>query len=327
MDTNAPIASNADLFRLVWLLEKRLRSADPVGTAASPHKENIRFRQSPHLFHASAEVAACEVRTTPSASAEITAFAPSLIGPNGALPQSVTEQAIKEQLAGGAQPLRDLLDLVGGRFIALFYRAWTQGTPAYVLDDPRFRCAYRIALACVHGSAPETMAGIERQHVAWFLGYSRPREFLARLLQASFRLSAEIVQFVGAWLPIPTASRSRLGFGALSGALGRGLVIGSRSWDRRFRVRVRLRGGSFHQYEGFLPGGTLRPRMDALFRGFARSHLEWDVDYQLATSEVPPARFGKTLRLGFTTWLGKPRGTHTSVRLPKALYNLATATI
>lgn len=315
------IHSSTDLFRLVWSIERMLDPPDPVGTASSPGRERIRFRQYPHLHHAPSDIAALNWPETAGAPAVIDGFGVGMIGPNGPLPHYVTEQAIAERLAGGAQPLRDFLDMIGGRFVGLLYRAWTIGTPAYALQDARYACAYRTAMVAAHGPLPDCAAESGRAQASWFLAYPRARAYLKNLLQDAFGLKVEVEQFVGAWLPLPKHARSRLGGLGAKAGLGTGLVIGTRSWDRRYRIRVHLRGGSFKTYLEFLPRATLRERLDALLRGFLRSHLEWDVEYELKTEEIPKARFGAGLALGLTCWLGQPRGKTTRVRLPKAIYN------
>jgi type VI secretion system protein ImpH len=320
MHANLP---TTNLFRLVWRLERELALKDPVGTTAVPGADRIRFRQFPHLHHVAGEVAEVDYAPSPDASVVIDCYWPSLIGPNGPLPHFVTEQAIQERLDGGKRPLGDLLDFIGGRFIALFYRAWTLGTPAYGLREDGVACAYREALRAVHGPGPETVQAWQRERVSGFIGYPRSRAMLKRLLQNSFGLPTEIVQFVGAWLAIPRHARSRLG--AADVGLGRGMVIGTRTWDRRYRFRVCFHACSFAKYLGFLPGQPLRPRLDALLRGFLRSHQEWDVDIELLSAEIPPARFGSASRLGCSIWLGKPRPPTVNVRLPKELYNPAAA--
>jgi type VI secretion system protein ImpH len=246
---------------------------------------------------------------------------PSLIGPNGPLPHFVTEQAISERLNKGPQPLCDLLDMVGGRFIALFYRAWTVGMPAYEADDGRESAACLVAMRALHGPAPATTRHSQRAHVSRFLGLPRSRAMLRDLLNDAFGLTVEIEQFVGTWLAIPPQARSRLG--EAGARIGHGLIVGTRTWDRRCRIRVHVRGGSFAMFLGFLPGQPSRLRLDALLRSFLRSLMEWDVQYELPASEVPPARFGGGMRLGFSTWLGRPRQPMARVRLPKTRYHPA----
>lgn len=322
MDTDPQSYANADLFRLIWLLERALEPPESVGRSNSPRNERVRFRQYPHLDHAASDIAGLSLPQVAGASAIIDNYAAGLIGPNGPLPLHVTEQAISERLAGGAQPLRDFLDLVGGRFYGLLYRAWSTGVPAHAAQDDRHACAFRTALAAIHGPLPVSALAQGRTQASWFLTYPRARAYLKRLLQDAFQLEVRIEQFVGAWFPLPSHGRSRSGGPGVQVGLGAGLVIGTRCWDRRYRIRVHLRGGSFETYLGFLPRAAQRDQLDALLRGFARSHLEWDVEYQLDSAAIPRARFGTALALGLTCWLGRPRQRSTHVRLPKAVYNV-----
>lgn len=313
--------SLSNLFRQVLRIERRLGARGRVGAANTPAEEFIRFRQHPHLHHVANDIAAISGTGTHSDPTVIDCHWPSLVGPNGPLPHYVTEQAIQERLSGGAQPLCDLLDMIGSRFIAHFYRAWALGTPLYGLSDSGPSCVYKDALRTVHGPAPMLALSSQRADASCFLGYPRSRGLLAHLLQESFGLPAEIIQFVGSWLPIPRDARPRLG--EARGSLGQGMVIGTRVWDRRYRIRVRFLRANYAKYLGFLPAQPLRMRLDALLRGFLRSHVEWDVEIELPTAEVLPAHFGAGVRLGLTGWLGKPSSQTVAVRLPKVLYNPA----
>lgn len=312
-----------DLFRATCRLERRGGGARRVGREDSPKAEPVRFRQHPHLHHAARDVVSQQVPDSPHVPATLECYWPSLIGPNGPLPHFVTEQAIWERLSGGAQPLCDLLDMIGGRFIALFYRAWTVGMPAYCLNETDAASDYLRAMKALHGPAPAAVHSHQRTHVSRFLGYPRSRDMLLGLLKETFGLDVRIEQFVGTWLAIPCDARPRLGESAAR--IGHGFVIGTRTWDRRCRMRIHLRGGTFGTFLGFLPGKPLRQQLDALLRSFLRPHMEWDVEYELPAGEVPPARFGAALRLGFSTWLGRPHAPVARVRLPKTRYHLAAS--
>lgn len=318
-------APPADLFRLTHRLERRAGAGRQVGCEDSPRSEPVRFRQFPHLHHVAREVAGVRLPETAGAAATVDCYWPSLIGPNGPLPHFVTEQAISEHLNAGPRPLCDLLDMVGERFIALFYRAWTLGMPAYEADEGRARAACLVAMRALHGPAPAEAQRSQRAHVSRFLGYPRSRAMLRDLLNDAFGLAVEIEQFVGIWLAIPPQARPRLG--EAGARMGHGLIVGTRTWDRRCRIRIKVRGGSFATFLGFLPGQPSRLRLDALLRSFLRSHMEWDVEYELPASEVPPARFGTGARLGFSTWLGRPRQPMARVRLPKTRYHSAAAAV
>ena len=309
-----------NLFRLVLSLECALGQNERVGAGRTPSEERIRFRQHPHLHHVTSDIAAIAGEGTLVAPAVIDCYWPSLIGPNGPLPHYVTEQAIQERLSGGAQPMCDLLDMIGSRFIAHFYRAWTLGMPLYGLRSSALHCVYKDALHAVHGPSTRLAQSSQREAASSYLGYPRSRALLRQLLRESFDLSADIVQFIGSWLPIPRDARSRLGD---AGGLGKGLVIGTRVWDRRYRIRICFRGATYASYLGFLPAQPLRMRLDALLRSFMRSHIEWDVEVELPTLEVPRARFTTGPRLGLTSWLGNPRSQTVRVRLPKVPYNPA----
>jgi type VI secretion system protein ImpH len=92
-------------------------------------------------------------------------------------------------------------------------------------------------------------------------------------------------------------------------------------WDRQNKFRIHLGPLTLRQYEDFLPGspklrssagGPAGERLTQLVdwvRLYLCYELDWDVRLRLRHDQVPPLKLGSGNRLGWTTWIGRRRGT------------------
>ena len=114
-------APRFEFFQLVRLLQKGLPENDPVGGAAEPANETVRFGVHPSLAFPPCEVRALSWNQDAPPSLAIHFFG--LIGPVGVLPTHYTAYLL-ERLAARDTTLREFLDLFHHRLLSLFYRAW-----------------------------------------------------------------------------------------------------------------------------------------------------------------------------------------------------------
>ena len=119
-----------------------------------------------------------------------------------------------------------------------------------------------------------------------------------------------MTQFVGQWLPLSEANRSRLGAREDSNVLGVNAVAGSRVWDQQAKFRLRLGPLTYGEFCQFLPSGEAFARLVGLTRFYAGQEWDFDVQLILQAAEMPACRLGETgeqaPRLGWSTWL-KPK--------------------
>lgn len=237
-----------------------------------------------------------------------------LLGPNGPLPLHLTDYARERQLHHGDLSLSRFLDLFHHRMLALFYRAWAQAQPTVSLDRPA-KDRFADHVGALLGIGTPRLRGrdvvgdfAKLYNVGWFSRQVRNADGLAAVLSGYFRQPLRIEQFVGHWMRLPESDRTRLGSQSAGAQLGVGAVLGSRVWDRQHKFRVHVGPLGLRDYEAFLPGGCALPRLIALVRQYLCFELDWDARLILRRDEVPETRLGRAGRLGWTTWLGKPRG-------------------
>ena len=115
----------------------------------------------------------------------------------------------------------------------------------------------------------------------------------------------------GRWVAIPR--RRRLGRTPSLSILGATACIGASVCDASGKFRLVLGPLTLAQYLALLPGGDDARRLQFIVRLYVRDYLDYDAVLKLKTSEIPALRLGdRALRLGLTTWLGKPAPAVTS---------------
>ena len=231
-----------------------------------------------------------------------------LLGPQGALPLATTDESL------GWLMMRDdafprFLDLFNGRFLQLFFRAWSNSRPIGQHDRPsqdRF-IAYIgsvIGLGTKANSDRDSIPDIAKLEYAGLVApKARCASRLSRFLRGMFDVKVEIDEFVGSWLVFDPEDCTAIG--RKHAALGKDLLLGSSVFSVEDKIRIRLYVKDFAQYERFLPskGSNLsKPLADAVFF-YIGDELDWDVELAIPAGEVAPVKLGLGGRLGWTSWV------------------------
>ena len=291
------------------------------GEALRPVDEPVRLGQDPDLSFAPAPLAAFETDGGRPPRLQVRLFG--LFGPNGPLPLHITEYARERLRSAGDPTFSRFLDVFHHRFLALFYRAWAQAQPHVNRDRPQ-EDRFTAYVGAFLGMSPAAFRGRDTVpdlakffHVGALISHVRNAEGLRHILQHFFRVPVQIEEFVGHWLTLSAGERTALS--SRGAALGSGVVLGGRVWDRQHKFRIRLGPLTLEQYESFLPaspkpgggeggpgGAPLRKLVDWV-RTYLCFELDWDVRLLLNQHEVPSLRLGSGQRLGWTAWLGRRR--------------------
>jgi type VI secretion system protein ImpH len=308
-----------DFYQALRRIECHWPARPRLGTARRPVDEPVRLAQATELSFAPSSLAsAAHDPRSGKPRIEVRFFG--LFGPNGPLPLHLTAYARERRLHRGDETLARFADLFHHRLLLLFYRAWAQAQPTVSLDRPqddRF-AEYVGSLIGTGGrdwhrrdAAPSHarlgLAGLLSRQV-------RTADGLAHLLSAFLGRAVRVESFVGRWMALATAERSRLvrptraRRGGLGAALGAGAVLGASVFDRQHHCRVHVGPLDLERYESLLPGGRALPALTALVRSYLGDEFGWDLRLVLDRAQTPPCRPGRQGRLGWTSWLGAPRG-------------------
>ncbi len=306
-----------DFFYAMRLIEAHHADKPRLGTARRPLDEPVRLGQADELDFASAAIARVDLSDRGGRPRlEVRFFG--LFGPNGPLPLHLTAYARDRRLHKSDPTFGRFADIFHHRMLLLFYRAWAQARPTVSLDRPgedRF-ADYIGSLLGVGGrewrgrdAAPDhaklAFAGVLSRQV-------RNADGLAFLLSRYLGMRARVEQFVGRWMPLPTAERTRIGRPGASrrsstAQLGASAVLGGAVFDRQHHFRIHLGPLDLADFESLLPVGKALPALKALVRQYVGLEFGWDLHLQLDRTQVPPTRPGRQGRLGWTSWIGRPR--------------------
>lgn len=289
-------------FALLRALEARMPDRPRIGESRLPGQNVTDLSQPPMLAFPAASVHAL---TAKDGRVHVEGHWLGLTGPMGPMPLHLSEFASYERRYSASQPYGDFLDLVSGRMLQLFYRAWASGNPAANADRPQDdRFAGMLAdLTGAYTGVPEEAVFPKAARLRYAALYASPRsaigieDALSDLLRATVR----ITEFVPRWRSIEPDDRSRLG--RSFAGLGSDAVAGAQVEvaDAAFRVTILL--ASFRDYQALLPGSKRFAVLYEALGAFAPARLDWEIELAVTEAEASPAGLGGQTRLGWTSWL------------------------
>lgn len=326
-----------EFFQAVRLIERaaaellRGRAVHRVGGTEGPVGEAVRFHALASLTFPAGQIAAITGAAPTGDSGlipaplDMTVPFMGLTGPDGALPEHYTSLVIERaHLRLKDYTLREFFDLFNHRAISLFFRAWEKYRFPFAyerrqqegtLEEDLFTtCLYSVV-----GMGSRTLRerfAFDDQAVLYFGGLFAARcrnaVSLEQLLSDYFGMQAEVVQFQGQWLYLPEDTQSSMPShacrGGLNLSLGDAAVAGSRVWDVRSRIRIRLGPLSWSQFSTLLPGSPGLRCITELIRLYVGVDLDFDVQLILKREDVPLCRLspneGNRPQLGWNTWVG-----------------------
>jgi type VI secretion system protein ImpH len=293
-----------DYFALLRQLERTFKDQPRIGDSAALREEFARFGQDPFMEFPASNVS----RVVREDDKVLRVFVRhlGLLGPQGALPLSITEEAYHYALADDDAFPR-FLDLFNHRFIQLFFRAWADARPIAQHDRPdadRF-VAY-LGSAIGIGSGPyhhlDSVPDAAKLGFAGLLGaQAKSASRLAGAIKGMFNVKVEIEEFVGSRLVIEASEWTTLG--GRYNVLGEDALLGRSIFSVQDKIRVRIFTDSLAQYVRLLPTGDLcEPLADLVFF-YNGEQLEYDAELAIPAGAAEPVRLGRFGQLGWTTWM------------------------
>ncbi|HVM99763.1 MAG TPA: type VI secretion system baseplate subunit TssG [Caulobacteraceae bacterium] len=297
-------AKRYGVFPVLRAAEARAPGLPRIGASRLPAQNIVDLNQAPSVEFPSSTLESIEIKGPRAA---VNGYWLGLTGPMGALPLHLTEFAMTERRYGHKRPFGRFLDVLAGRMLQFFYRAWADSQPAAHADRPdddRF-ADYLDALSGAGENVPADPAFPRRarlHYASLFASHRSPagiQDGLTHLLGTPVRL----VEFLPRWRDIEPSDRSRLGAPGSFNGLGLDTVAGSsvRGVTDAFRVVVRAR--TFAEYESFLPTGDQFKIAAEALDAFTPSHLEWELEVELDEKDARPAQLDGRTRMGWTSWM------------------------
>lgn len=301
-----------EFFQAVRLLEKIYPERKPVGDAALPDEEIIRFRSRIGLDFPASELHEMREAEDPrdgSVREEMLVNFMGMVGVSGVLPTHYTELVL-DRIRYRDTAMWSFLDIFTHRMVSLFYRAWSKYRfpIAYERGKDEFT-SYLFDIAGLGTQGLHGHMGIDEETLLPYTGLIAQKPHSANAFENVvgdyFKVPAKILQFFGQWLSLDPADTTKVG--VENSVLGKSAIIGDRIWDQQSKLRLRLGPLLFKHFQGFLPNGTAYRALRSISTLMAGRELDFDVQLCLQAKQVPSLILTtKAVRrpmLGWTTWL------------------------
>lgn len=285
--------------------------------------EAARFRTAPGVGYPAADITVVDPPEAGSP-AKVTTPVMTLTGPTGVLPHLYTE-ALTTTLRNRSRALYDFLDTLSQRIVAFFAQAGLKYRINRVVEsvaleaqpnqDPVARALLAFTGYATPNLIPRLAVGTEPvlHYSGFFAGHPRSVERLGALTSDWLGRKVEVVQFVGAWLPLAPDQRSCFAVGRRPGAwnrLGVDAAIGVRAWDPQARIILRVGPLDYASFAALLPDRPGLQRLVSLVRSYLGFEIGFAINPILAGPDIPQLLLGPDAapppRLGWNTWVPAP---------------------
>ena len=293
------------LFAIVRHIEARRAALPRLGAARLPSQNVVDLAQEPVMGF----VAGTMTSVAPHHGRhQLRGYWLGLTGPMGPLPSHMTEYAVHERRMAKSAPYSDWLDVLAGRMLQLFYRAWAQSQPAAQADRPgddHFAAWLGMLTGANEGagSSPAFFAQARAHYAPVFAG-SRSAVAIEDALSHLLRQPVRVLEYLPKWRNFEPEDRTCLARNFAT--LGRDTVLGRRVYSAADAFRVVVRAQNVRDYRSMLPGGDRFGVAAEAIEAFKPSHLEWDLCVEIAGSQAPPLRLDGAARLGWSSWVKRP---------------------
>ncbi|MET3667636.1 type VI secretion system baseplate subunit TssG [Caulobacter sp. 1776] len=295
------------LFGLLRAAEARAADLPRIGDARLPAQNLVDLAQTPALGFPGSTLDSITVN---GGRARVQGYWLGLTGPMGPLPLHMTEFAHYERRYAKKHPFGRFLDVLAGRMLQFFYRAWAESNPAANADRPRDDrfASYLAALTGAADGVREDAAFPARARL-YYAGLYASRRSAAGIEDAVADLvgsPVRLIEYQPRWRDIEPADQTRLG-GAFS-QLGGDAVCGRRVSTVSDAYRIAVHVDTYRAYEDLMPGGPRFAVVAEALDSFAPSHLEWDLEVEVSEAAMRPTTLDGRARLGWTSWMNPPLG-------------------
>lgn len=327
-DKLAMDATQFDFYSVLRQVDAKVSGTTPLGRAPRPREEPVRLTQHPSLAFAPAALYEYKPGVAAYGFGRLSINNFGLFGPNGVLPQHLTEYVQERILHNKDQTMARFCDVFQHRMILLFYRAWADCQAVNSLDHPDRDNFGRYAASLIglgqnslrnRDSVPDHL---KLHHAGHLCRQTRNVEGLVRPLAALLRVPVALQEYCMQWLKLALEDQTRLlsvtlagqgsahrvEIGLASSRLGQGAIAGVRVPDVQHKFRLLLGAMRFSEFERFLPSGDRFRQVRDWVRNYLGVELAWDARLILVKEEVPAVKLGVYGQLGWTSWLGMPVG-------------------
>lgn len=305
------LSQNADQFEfhaIVKLLENIQKDKNPLGEDVDPLNEPLRLQARVTQEFPSTEIHQLLMPKDKKVPPLLTTNFLGIAGNNGPLPDPYTNHIIQRSLKGD-NALRDFLDIFNHRLLSLLHRIRKKFWIGVSVAPPEATLLGGCLRSLVGLALPQTQnrLGIPDRSLTYYAGilWQKPRstQGLETLIQGFFKLPTRIHPLQGKWIPVPLPQQSILG--KKHHTLGISSFIGPRYWDQSAYFTVELGPMSLSTYIDFLKVGPSFQEIKTLIAYYAGKDQDFRLNLHVNGDEIPKARLGHGVALGWTSWLNR----------------------
>ncbi|CAO4176340.1 type VI secretion system baseplate subunit TssG [Methylorubrum aminovorans] len=306
-----------DLLSTLRLLERSHPGKPRIGDSASREEDFVTLGENPFLEFPASNLDAAELEEKDHLRLFVRFLG--LLGPQGALPLQVTDEAYG-WWSNDHKGFARFLDLLNHRFLQLFFRAWADAHPIAQADRPaedRFVAYVGSAIGVGNpaflpkprpvGAYPDAVDQLSAAGLLGFAGLlgakARSGSRLAQAVEGLFGITCEVEEFVGSFLPLEKEDQSRVG--SRFATLGGDCLVGANVFSIEDKIRLRLFARDLSEFKRFLPDGACCTPLADLLLFFLGNEIDCEAELAIPKKVVRPIRLskGEGIRLGYTTWL------------------------
>jgi type VI secretion system protein ImpH len=289
---------------------RRLEAAYPdwprVGSSIRLEEDFMRFCQMPSLAFAPSSIDSIEQM---GGIIRMYVNFLGMFGPNGPLPQQLTDYA-RDRLRNVHDPtLARFMDVFHHRMLSFFYRAWANNEKSVDFDradDARYADYFGsfIGIGTRSLQARDSIPDWTKIHFSGRLAAQTCNaEGLQAILGDFFRIPTEIREFEGYWMKIPMENQCSLGASAETGTLGINAVAGERKYEVQLKFRIRMGPMELDDLRRLVPTGASFKRLKDWVLNYVNQEFYWDLQCVVKATAAPSISLGQGALLGWTTWL------------------------
>lgn len=295
------------LFPVLRGAEARAHGLPRIGRSRLPTQDVVELAQAPTLGFAESTIESIEVKR---GRGRVTGRWLGLLGPMGPMPGHLTEFANFERMYAKSRPFGRFLDMIAGRMLQLFYRAWADSEPVAHADRPgddRFAGYLAQLSGASEGvAAASSFPPAARIHYAGLFASRRGASVVEDLLTDLLGQPTRVIEYIPRWRDLEDGDRTRLDRGDFS-RLGGGAMLGGRTRIADDTYRVAISARSAADYATLLPTGNRLAIAVAALDAISPGHLEWEILLEVREAEAAPAQLGGGAMLGWTSWMRQPQ--------------------
>jgi type VI secretion system protein ImpH len=268
-----------------------------VGRGVYPELESVRFRTNIDRGFPASSIQSIDAPSEHDAAYTMVVNFLGLTGANGPLPTPYAE-LVAERVARHDDGFRDFLDIFNHRLVSLMWRI--RRKHRFTLDtaspEKNAFAGYLYSLFGLGTAAVRQRLEVPDRALLYYTGLlaQQPRSMtgLERLLSDYFGVPAKCLPMKGGWYELAEDQLTRIGTRGKNQHLGRGAVLGTRTWSQNWRFEIELGPMGIGKYRELLPLGAGYPRLCSLIRFYVGSDLDFGVRLKLEAAEVPDSHLG-----------------------------------